>query len=132
MNGLNRVEIIGNVVRDAELKVVNVEGVPTPRCRFSVAVNENRSNGDTVTTYFDVTTWREYATKTAQWIRKGRQVYVCGSIALNQYVDSARKVQSHLQIRNNPTVILLGKKPEETHEESPALDEFDEEELPFT
>ena len=129
MNGLNRVEIIGNVVRDAELKVVDVEGVPTPRCRFSVAVNENRSNGNTTTTYFDVTTWRDYATKIAPWVLKGRQVYVCGSIALNQYVDSARKIQSHLQIHNNPTVILLGKKPEVKVDN---IEEFDEEELPFT
>lgn len=127
MNGLNEVRIIGNVVRDAELKTVNVEGTPTPRCRFSVAVNETRNNGEPIVTYFDVTAWREYATRIAPWVLKGRQVHVSGHVRLNQYIDTAHKIQTHLQI-HNPTVILLGKKPEV---ETGNLEEMDDDELPF-
>lgn len=127
MNGLNQLNIIGNVVRDAELKTVDVDGVATPRCRFSVAVNETRANGEPITTYFDVTAWREYAVKIAPWVLKGRQVFVTGSVRLNQYIDTAKRVQSHLQI-HYPTVTLLGKKPEVNVE---AIEEFDDDELPF-
>ena len=126
MNGLNQLNIIGNVVRDAVLETVNVGGVPTARCKFSVAVNESRSNGEEITTYFDVTTWREYATKTAPWILKGRQVHVTGSVRLNTYV-SGGTTRSAMQI-HNAEVILLGKKPEV---DVSNIEEIDEDELPF-
>lgn len=126
MNGLNQLNIIGNVVRDAELKTVDCEGVATPRCRFSVAVNETRGNGEDITTYFDVTAWREYATKIAPWVLKGRQVHVTGAVRLNQYISNGA-VRSSLQI-HNPTVTLLGKKPEV---DVGNIAEIDDDELPF-
>ncbi len=128
MNGLNHLDIIGNVVRDAELKTVDVGGIATPRCRFSVAVNESRSNGEKIVTYFDVTAWYEYATKIAQWIRRGRQVHVSGHVRLNKYTDSTGVTRASLQI-HNPEVILLGKKPEV---ECTPDNEIDEDELPFS
>lgn len=126
MNGLNSIAIIGNVVRDAELKMVDVEGVKTPRCSFSVAVNESRANNEEITTYFDVTAWREYATKIAPWVLKGRQVHVSGSVRLNQYTKNG-VTRSSLQI-HNPTVILLGKRPEVNVEN---VENIDDDELPF-
>lgn len=126
MNGYNCLAIIGNVVRDAELKTVDCEGVATPRCRFSVAVNETRGNGEDITTYFDVTAWREYATKIAPWVLKGRQVHVTGAVRLNQYISNGA-VRSSLQI-HNPTVTLLGKKPEV---DIGNIAEIDDDELPF-
>jgi len=127
MTGLNQTSIIGNVVRDAELKMVNIEGVQTPRCKFSVAVNETRANGEPIVTYFDVTAWREYATKIAPWVLKGRQVFVTGKVRLNQYVDANRNIRTSLQL-HSPEVILLGKKPEV---EVPNVEEIDDDELPF-
>ena len=134
MNGMNKLEVIGNVVRDAELKMVNIEGKPTPRCTFSVAVNENRANGEAITTYFDVTAWREYATKIAPWILKGRQVFVSGHVRLNQYIDAARNVRTSMQI-HSPEVILLGKKPVVENDKignvEDVFPEIDDDELPF-
>lgn len=127
MNGLNDLKIIGNVTRDAELKMVDIEGVPTPRCKFSVAVNEDRANGEKIVTYFDVTTWREYASKTAPWILKGRQVYVSGAVRLNQYMDTSHTIRTSMQI-HNAKVILLGKKPEVDVNN---IEEFDDDDLPF-
>ena len=126
MNGLNELTIIGNVVRDAELKTVDVEGVPTPRCRFSVAVNETRGNGEDIVTYFDVTAWREYATKIAPWVLKGRLVYVKGAVRLNQYISNGA-VRSSLQI-HDPKVIWLDKKPTV---DVGSIAEIDDDELPF-
>lgn len=126
MNGLNQINIIGNVVRDAELKMVNVNGVQTPRCSFSVAVNENRTNGEEITTYFDVTVWREYATKIAPFVLKGRKAFVNGSVRLNQYI-SGGAARSSLQI-HNATVIMLDKK-REAEPETGSFDDIDE--VPF-
>ena len=126
MTGLNETTIIGNVVRDAELKSVDVNGVATPRCRFSVAVNETRGNGAEIVTYFDVTAWRNIATKIAPWVLKGRLVYVKGSVRLNQYTVNG-VIRSSLQI-HDPKVILLDKKPEINVEN---IEEIDDDELPF-
>jgi len=127
MNGLNKCSIIGNVVKNAELKMVSINGVKTPCCTFSVAVNETRSNGEDIVTYFDVTAWREYATKIAPWLLKGRQVFVSGHVRLNRYVDSSRIVRASLQI-HSPEVILLGKKPTVDVGD---IEEIGEDELPF-
>ena len=126
MNGLNELTIIGNVVRDAELKTVDVEGVPTPRCRFSVAVNETRGNGEDIVTYFDVTAWREHATKIAPWVLKGRLVYVKGAVRLNQYISNG-VVRSSLQV-HDPKVIWLDKKPTV---DVGNIAEINDDELPF-
>jgi single-stranded DNA-binding protein len=126
MNGLNYLTIIGNVVRDAELKTVDVNGVPTPRCTFTVAVNETRGNGEEIVTYFGVTAWREYATKIAPLVLSGRKVHVSGAVRLNQYVSNGA-FRSNMQI-HNATVILLDKKPK-TGTENTA--EIDDDELPF-
>lgn len=126
MNGLNQLSIIGHVTRDAKLETVNVNGVATPRCFFSVAVNETRGNGEEVTTFFDVTAWREYATKIAPWVLKGRQVHVSGNVRLHTYTAN-NNVRSSMQI-HNPTVILLGKRPEVNVDNT---EEIDEDEIPF-
>lgn len=113
---MNNTIIIGNVVRDAELKNVNVNGTPTARCRFSVAVNETRSNGEAIVTYFEVSLWRDRASRLAQYLKRGRQVAVTGHVRLNQYTDANHIVRSSLQL-HSAEVTLLGKKPQE---EAPA------------
>jgi single-strand DNA-binding protein len=134
MNGMNKTEIIGNLTRDAELKMVPIDGKPTPRCRFSVAVNETRANGEPIVTYFEVTAWREYAAKIAPWLLKGRQVFVSGKVRLNQYIDASHNVRTSMQL-HSPEVILLGKKPEidvaavDNLEE--VTEEINDDELPF-
>ena len=129
---MNRTFIIGRVVRDAELKKVDVEGLPTSRCRFSVAVNETRANGEKIVTYFEVTAWRNYADKIAKWLTKGRQVHVEGAVRLNKYMDKNGNFRAVMQI-HDPTVTFLGDKPEvAAEEEVPTFEELDElEELPF-
>lgn len=127
MDGLNELTIIGNVVRDAELKNVNVEGTPTPRCKFSVAVNETRGNRGPIVTYFDIVAWREYAVKIAPWVLKGRRMYIKGAVRLNQY-SSNGVIRSAMQI-HDPKVIWLDKKPTIEVGNVEELDEEDD--LPF-
>jgi single-strand DNA-binding protein len=104
--------VSGNIVADAEYKEVPVGGVHTPRCRFSVAVNEKKSNGEKIVNYFEVTLWRDYATKMAPWMKKGRKVNVFGNIRLNKYKTSNNEERAELQIAN-ATVELTDKKPSE-------------------
>ena len=107
---MNLAFISGNIVADAEYKEVTVEGVQTPRCRFSVAVNEKKRNGDKIVNYFEVTLWRDYAKTMAPWLKKGRKVNAFGNIRLNKYKTANNEERSELQIAN-ATVELCDNKP---------------------
>ena len=57
---MNKVVLIGNLTRDAELSETP-NGVAV--CRFSIAVNRDYANADgtKITDFFNVTTWRGLA-----------------------------------------------------------------------
>lgn len=112
MIGLNKSEIIGNVVSDSNLSNVMVGNVPTARCKFSVAVNEKRATGEPITTYFEVTLWRNQATTLAPFIKKGRLIHVEGSVRLHQFTGSDRIPRASMQI-HDAKVLLLDRKPVE-------------------
>ena len=113
---MNLACISGNVVADAEYKTVSVGGAPTPRCRFSIAVNEKKPSGEKIVNYFEVTLWRDYATTMAPWIKKGRRINAIGNVRLNKYKTNNNEDRAELQLAN-ATIELTDKKPSE---EAPA------------
>jgi single-strand DNA-binding protein len=80
MASLNKVMIIGNAGRDAEMRFT-ANG--TALTNFSVAVNRNfRRDGEwqSETEWFNVTVWGEAAERIGTWLTKGKQVYVEGRL----------------------------------------------------
>ena len=78
-DGLNRVEIIGNLGSDPEMRyTANGTAVTT----FRVAVNRTSVNPDgerrEETEWFSVVTWNKLAELTQAHLTKGRKVYVEG------------------------------------------------------
>jgi len=77
----HKVTIIGNLGRDPELRYID-DG--TPVCNFSVATNNKWSSKDGTkheeTTWFRITTWRGLAETVNQYLTKGRQVYIEGTL----------------------------------------------------
>lgn len=82
--------IIGNCGRDPNFKYTQ-SGIAV--CDVSVAVTKKsggKEEGSTAkesTTWFRVTFWREQAEIANQYIRKGSQLMVVGTIAVNPYID---------------------------------------------
>ena len=77
---LNKVMIIGNLGRDPEMRYI-ANG--TAVTEFSVAATERyTSNGQQQerTEWFNVVTWARLAETCAQYLTKGRQVYVEGRL----------------------------------------------------
>jgi single-strand DNA-binding protein len=108
---LNRVEIIGNVGRDPEMRYTP-NG--TAVAGFSVAVNDKRGEEET-TEWFNVVCWNKTAEFCNQYLNKGRQVYVEGKQHTNIWEDEAGK---HYRTELNASrVLLLGNKPKENNEE---------------
>lgn len=83
---LNKAMIIGNLGRDPEMRYTpNGQAVT----QFTVAVNRNYKgqNGDwqEETEWFRVVAWGPLAERTAEYLRKGRKVYVEGRLQTRQW-----------------------------------------------
>lgn len=83
---LNKAMIIGNLGRDPEMRYTP-NGQPVTQ--FTVAVNRNYrdQNGDwqEETEWFRIVAWGPLAERTAEYLRKGRKVYVEGRLQTRQW-----------------------------------------------
>ena len=85
---LNKAMIIGNLGRDPEMRYTpNGQAVT----QFTVAVNRNYKDADGAwqeeTEWFRVVAWGPLAERTAEYLRKGRKVYVEGRLQTRQWED---------------------------------------------
>lgn len=87
MAGWEQTIIIGNVGRDAELRY-------TPQgkavANFSVAVTERWGSGDQKqehTKWFRVTVWEKQAELANEYVKKGMQIQIVGSINASAYAN---------------------------------------------
>lgn len=110
MASLNRVMLIGNAGKNAELQYApNGQ----PRTKFSLAVNSRSKKGDEWeerTEWFNVVLWGDQAERVSQYITKGKPLYVEGRLQTRTWDDD--KGQKHYQtevVANS--VQLLGEKP---------------------
>src|ERR1043166_3880171 len=95
----NKVIVVGNLGRDPELRYTP-QGTPT--CTFSMATNERRkaAGGEQqdVTTWFRVTAWGRQAEAVAQYLTKGRSVYVEGRLRVEEWTDKDGKTRHSLEV----------------------------------
>jgi single-strand DNA-binding protein len=120
MSSLNRVQIIGNLGKDPEVRYT-ADGKTV--ANFSVACGEKwkDSSGHVQerTEWFKVTAWDKLGEICKQYLAKGRQVYIEGKLRTREYQDNdGNKRHSTELIASN--VILLGNKPEREEIDEPA------------
>jgi single-strand DNA-binding protein len=88
MASLNKVMLIGNAGKDAELRYLSSG---TAQSQFSLAVNSRRrgQSGDweEQTEWFNIVVWAEQAERISQYITKGKQVYVEGRLQTRTWDD---------------------------------------------
>lgn len=74
--------MVGNLVRDPELKTVNTATGPKTNCVFVVAANDQHApmgkDGKRVPSYVRVTAWGKAGEACAKYLSKGKQVFVEG------------------------------------------------------
>ncbi|MCY4112782.1 MAG: single-stranded DNA-binding protein [Chloroflexi bacterium] len=106
--GLNKVQIIGNLGRDPELRFTQ-DG--TPVANFTVAVNETwRSRGGEQrerTEWFRVVVWSQLAEVANQYLRRGARVYLEGRLQTREWQDREGndRTSTELVVRD---LIMLG------------------------
>jgi single-strand DNA-binding protein len=140
---LNKAMIIGNLGRDPELRYTP-SGQPVTQ--FTVAVNRNYKDAvgewKEETEWFRVVAWGPLAERTAEYLRKGRKVYVEGRLQTRQWEgqDGAKRYTTELIAQ---TVTPLDPRPRDDAGEAPEPrpasrgadaapgDDTDLEDLPF-
>jgi single-strand DNA-binding protein len=85
MADINHVVLVGRLTRDAELKyTANGQAV----CKFSVAVNRRRKNGDQwvdEANFFDIVLWGRQGESLNQYLVKGKMVGVDGELRQDRW-----------------------------------------------
>ncbi len=117
----NKVFIIGNLVRDPELRSTTA-GIPV--AHFAVAVN--RIGKEAGVDFLNVVAWRRLAEICAEYLKKGRPVAIEGRFQVRSYQGKDGKQRTYYEIVAD-NMQMLGKK--ETAANRPEKNSSDE--IPF-
>lgn len=111
MASVNRVILIGNLGRDPELRYTQSG---QPLTRFSLATNERFKQGDDWqerTEWHRVVVWGKQAENCAQYLQKGRSVYIEGRLQTRDWEDKEGNKRQTTEIVAQ-TVQFLGSRGE--------------------
>ena len=106
-NDINSVTIIGRLTRDADLRMTSAGIAITS---FSIAVNRSVKKGDEWTdeaSFLDCVLWGKIGEIIVQYLTKGKQIAVVGSLRQDRWTDKEGANRSKVVI-NAETVQLLG------------------------
>ncbi|MGE5595273.1 MAG: single-stranded DNA-binding protein [Hyphomicrobiales bacterium] len=107
MASLNKVMLIGNAGRDAELRYT-ANG--TAQAQFSLAVNYRRRSpsGDweEATEWFNIVLFGDQAERTSQYITKGKQLYVEGRLQTRTWDDDQGQKHYRTEVIANSLQLL--------------------------
>lgn len=95
----NKLILVGNLGKDPELRYTP-QG--TPVCSFSIATNEKIKNRagerEDVTTWYEPTIYGRQAELAAQFLSKGKPVYLEGRLRLDVWTDREGKERTTLKV----------------------------------
>ena len=118
MASFNKIHLVGYLGRDPELRYTP-DG--TPVCNFSVATTERRKDKSgefqDQTTWFRVSLFGRQAEVASQYLSKGRQVYVEGTLTQREYTDRDGNTRTSLDVRGSE-IHFIGSRGDEGGEPS--------------
>src|SRR5437867_4784610 len=105
---INKVILVGRLGRDPELKYT-ASGVPF--CRFSMATDDvwnDKASGERQerTEWHNIVAWDRLAEICNQYLTKGRQVYIEGSLQTREWDDQEGNKRKTTEIRARDMVML--------------------------
>lgn len=113
----NRVELIGRLGRDPELKHTD-DGKPF--ARFSLATDRPVRGGETETDWHDVVCWEKQAEFASAYLSKGRLVFVAGRLTYRTWTGKDGQQRRGVEVRASE-VLPLDRRPEATSPEAHAV-----------
>ena len=138
MTDLNRVFLVGRLVRDAELKYTTSN---LPVCQFDLAINRARRDGDgwaEETMFLNrISFWGEQAERRAEHLLKGKLIFVEGRLRMDEWEKDGQKrrelkvVATHVQILSSPRAEGGAGAFKDQGFEKPNADLVSDDDLPF-
>ena len=123
---MNSCQLIGHLTRDPELRIVASSGKQV--ANFTLAVNREFSK-DKKADFFRVVVWGNQAEPVAQYLKKGSQCAVVGSVQINEYTDKDGNKRQSVDIQANRVEFLGGGQKSEPVED--VADYIDSSDVPF-
>ena len=109
MGSVNKVILVGNLGRDAELRYTPGG---TAVSKFSVATTEtwNDKNGQRQerTEWHNIDLWGKQAETLTEYLVKGKQVYIEGRLQTDEYTDKDGVKRKSTRVRSDRVVLLGG------------------------
>ena len=109
MGSVNKVILVGNLGRDAELRYTPGGAAVA---KFSLATTEtwNDKSGQKQerTEWHNIDIWGKQAETLTEYLRKGKQVYVEGRLQTDEYTDKEGVKRKSTKIRGDRIVLLGG------------------------
>jgi len=113
MASFNRITIVGYLGKDPEIRYTP-DGQAV--CNFSVATSERRKDrtgeAQEITTWFKITVWGKRAEVANQYLAKGKQVYIEGTLRQEEWTDREGTKRTSLVV-NASDFQFLGTKGDE-------------------
>ncbi len=131
MRGVNKVILVGNATRDAELRHTS-----SGKAVSSIRLATNRVvNGQEETQFHSVVCWDGLAETTAKYVKKGDPLYVEGRLQYRSYQDEEGKERGVAEVVASDVQFLAPRKASpSTSEQTPTKatpDEVSPDEIPF-
>ncbi|MEW5919515.1 MAG: single-stranded DNA-binding protein [Bacillota bacterium] len=133
---LNKVVLIGRLVRDPELRYTPAEGIAV--ANFTIAVNRpfNNKKGEKEADFIRIVVWEKQAENSASYLGKGSLVAVEGRLQIRSYEDREGIKRTAVEVVARNVVFLesrRGAAESRSGYDNTAIDELDigDEDVPF-
>jgi single-strand DNA-binding protein len=116
---LNRVDLIGNLGNDPELRKTNSE---QDVCNFRLATNESWKDKDgndhSETEWHNIVVWGKLAVICGEHLKKGSQVYIEGKLKTRKWKDNEDRDRYTTETKASK-VLFLDSKPQKEDDSDP-------------
>ena len=125
--------IVGNVGNSPEIKYLQ-SGVAV--CSFSVAVNEfwydkgTNEKRDKIT-WYRVSCWQKMAETANQYVHKGMQIMIVGTVSVNAYTNNAGEAAASLELTAREIKFLGSRGDGNQDEQHSEYDDNQDSDIPF-
>jgi single-strand DNA-binding protein len=119
MNDLNAVQLIGRLVKDADLSYVGNE---TPLLKFSMAVNKSKKvDGKYIDTghFFNVVMWGKLGESLSKYMLKGKRLAITGSLDQSRWEKDGQKRSAVQVIADSIQLLDSNKKTDDFDDDLP-------------
>lgn len=109
---MNKIMLVGNIVKDSELKLVGKEG--TAKATFTLAINKRIKDREDKVTFVPCVIWGKMAEALCDYLVKGTKVAVVGELDINN-VESEEyegEWKTYVNVNVNELDFCGGKKQE--------------------